>query len=336
MAHRHLTLALTAPLLVGLLAGCGSADGSGDDSSAQAGGDQARTGEPTERSEQLRTDLAGACLAPGQGEETPELAWLDAAPGASDSEVLQTAVDGAEADLGLTVSVGVRAAGGEPATAGEDRTYPSASMSKVPVALAYLTKLRETGQEPTDQDRALIEAALVSSDNDAASLLYGGLGPTPEEQQATLQELHDLLGMDDGAVTDMPGMNPTSVDDQLELLAALQDPPEGLDPDDVSIVTEVMAVPAPGHQTPDYSKDFGVGSLALPLDDPPAEDVHVKNGWIDDDSGSGTSSAGTMGYASVQGTDLEVVVLLDGAPSYECGFSALDAVTHAGMQTAGS
>ena len=73
-----------------------------------------------------------------------------------------------------------------------------------------------------------------------------------------------------------------------------------------------MAVPAPGRQTPDESKDFGVGSLALPLEDPAADDVHVKNGWIADD-GSGLWSAGTAGYATVQGTDLEVAVLLEDA-----------------------
>ena len=328
MSRRHLTLALTVPLLVGLLAGCGSDEESG----AASGEAPARSGEPTERSEQLRTDLTGTCLADGtaEGRQTPELAWLDAAPGASDRDVLQAAVDGAEKDLDLTASMGVRVSGGENTTAGGERTYPSASLSKVPVALAYLTTLRESGQEPTEQD-----LALVYSDNDAASQLYGGLGATPLEQQAALQEMDDLLGMDNGAETDLPGLNPTSVDDQLRLLAALQDPPEGLDADDVSTVTELMAVPAPGRQTPDESKDFGVGSLALPLEYPAADDVHVKNGWIADDD-AGLWSAGTAGYATVQGTDLEIVVLLEDAPSAECGFSALDAMAHAGMQTAGS
>ena len=337
MSRRHLTLALTVPLLVGLLAGCGSAGGSDEESGAASGEAPARSGEPTERSEQLRTDLTGTCLADStaEGRQTPELAWLDAAPGASDRDVLQAAVDGAEKDLGLTASMGVRVSGGENTTAGGERTYPSASLSKVPVALAYLTTLRESGQEPTEQDLALIDTALVYSDNDAASQLYGGLGATPLEQQAALQEMDDLLGMDNGAETDLPGLNPTSVDDQLRLLAALQDPPEGLDADDVSTVTELMAVPAPGRQTPDESKDFGVGSLALPLEDPAADDVHVKNGWIADDD-SGLWSAGTAGYATVQGTDLEMVVLLEDAPSAECGFSALDAMAHAGMQTAGS
>ena len=161
MSRRHLTLALTVPLLVGLLAGCGSAGGSDEESGAAP----ARSGEPTERSEQLRTDLTGTCLADGtaEGRQTPELAWLDAAPGASDRDVLQAVVDGAEKDLGLTASMGVRVAGGETTTANGERTYPSASLSKVPVALAYLTTLRESGQEPTEQDLALI-CLLYTSD----------------------------------------------------------------------------------------------------------------------------------------------------------------------------
>lgn len=78
MSRRHLTLALTVPLLVGLLAGCGSDEESG----AASGEAPARSGEPTERSEQLRTDLTGTCLADGtaEGRQTPELAWLDASP----------------------------------------------------------------------------------------------------------------------------------------------------------------------------------------------------------------------------------------------------------------
>ena len=115
----------------------------------------------------------------------------------------------------------------------------------------------------TEVQRSGVCTLGMYSDNDAASQLYGGLGATPLEQQVALQEMDDLLGMDNGAETDLPGLNPTSVDDQLRLLAALQDPPEGLDADDVSTVTELMAVPAPGRQTPDESKDFGVGSLSL-------------------------------------------------------------------------
>ena len=332
MAHRHLTLALAAPLLAGLLAGCGADDKSDRETTE----DPAQAGEPTERSEQLRADLTGTCLAgeAADDQQAPELAWLDPSPEASVSDSLQDAVDGAETDLGLTVGVGLRADGGESTIVGEVPAHPSASLSKVPVSLAYLTTLREAGQEPTDQDLALIQTALVSSDNNAASLLYAGLGATPDEQQSALQEMYEILGADNGAETEFPGLNPTSVDDQLRLLAALQDPPEELDPDDVSTVTEYMAVPAPGQQSPDTSKAFGVGSLALPLEDPAASDVHVKNGWIADESG--LWSAGTVGYATVEDTDLELVVLLDGAPSAECGFSALDAMTHVGMRTAGS
>lgn len=334
MPRRRLTVVLAIPLLAAVaLAGC-TGDGSGPEAPGSAG-------EPTERSDRLREELTGACPADAADQpadqEAPSLAWLDVAPDASDEDALQSAADGARQDLGLTVSVGARDHGGEATTAGAGRSYPSASMSKVPVAMAYLQQLRASGQEPADADRALLDAALVSSDNDAASALYAALGPSPADQRAALQATYELLGIEDGVPTELPGLNPTTVEDQLDIVSALQDPPEQLHPDDAALITELMAVPAPGRQTPDESKDFGVGSLALPLDDPAAADVHVKNGWIDDvDGGSGLWSAGTVGYATVQDTDMDLVVLLDGAPSAECAFSALDAVTHVGMQTAGS
>lgn len=356
MSRRKLRIALTLPLIAAVLAGCGSGQGPGAETAGSASAEQPGASEASERSDRLRKDLVANCLAdapdggvapaaPGAPTATaspdgdvPGFAWLDPEAGTSARAALESAVAGARSDLGLTTTVGLRdRTAEETELVGAQQTYPSASLSKVPVALTFVDQLRDAGREPTDQDRALLEDALVRSDNDAATQLHLRLGATELEQAAALQETFDRLGTEHGATAAWPGANPTTSSDQLLILDALQDPPSWLHPDDARLLADLMAVPGPEGEQPDESQAFGVGSLALPLEEPAAENVHVKNGWIDDTyQGTGIWSAGSAGYARVGSTDLDLVIQLDGAPNYDCAFSALDAMAHVSAQTAGS
>ncbi|WP_144790735.1 serine hydrolase [Kocuria palustris] len=355
MSRRMLPIAIAVPLIAVAVSGCGSGQEpfGGPFDGPQPGGDPEVA---SERSDRLRQDLAASCLdepsahdtsqaptdpidaqTPGAS-EVPGFGWLDPGPGTTAAEALETAVEGARSDLDLAVSVGVHDRGsGGTQLVGEQRTYPAASLSKLPVAMTFVHQLREDDQELTEEDHRLLEEALVRSDNDAASQLYTRLGASEPERTAALQETFDLLGTDNGAASDWPGADPTSAADQLRIVDALQDPPPWLDQEDAELLTGLMAVPGADGRQPDESQDFGVGSLALPPDQAVAQDVHVKNGWIDDSyEGTGTWSAGSTGFARVDSADLDLVIQLDGAPSYECAFSALDAMAHVSAQTAGS
>lgn len=210
---------------------------------------------------------------------------------------------------------------------GATRGRPSASLSKIPVAMAYLRRQRDLGVERTEQDRQMIEAAVVRSDNEAAAQNYLLLGATEPLRRDALQETLDPLGAVGPVESDLPGLNPTTVQDQLLVLAALRSPPPWLHDEDAALSRELMAAPGAEEHGIDDSQGFGMGVLALPRSAPMAQDVHVKNGWIDDRlDGYGVWSAGTIGFGGIEGTGYDLVVLLDGAPSDDCRFAVLDAV----------
>lgn len=264
--------------------------------------------------------------------------WLEPAEAETPDQALGAAARGSQEQLGIPVSIGLRRhADGSTTAVGAPRSYPSASLSKAPVALAYLRRQRDLGIDLTEQDRQMIEAAIVRSDNEAAARNYLLLGATEPQRRDALQQTLDLLGTEQPVVSDLPGLNPTTVEDQLRVLESLQSPPPGLHEEDAALVRGLMAVPgADGHRFDD-SQDFGMGSLARPLDAPAAQDVHVKNGWIDDRlDGFGTWSAGTIGFGNIQGADYDLVVLLDGAPSDDCAFAVLDAMAEVSARSAGS
>jgi Beta-lactamase enzyme family len=64
------------------------------------------------------------------------------------------------------------------------RTYQSASLVKAMILVAYLRKLADEQREPSGFELERMDAMIRVSDNDAASDLYGALGPEPLERLA--------------------------------------------------------------------------------------------------------------------------------------------------------
>lgn len=348
MDRRQLRAAALSSLSMLVLTACGPV---GTPAPSSVSSSAHPSGDPTPREtrvERISSALADSCPQlerPSSGSTAPgQLSWLTPDPGQSPQDALDAAVEGAQKDLGITVSMAVRdRAAGDVVAVDPERAYPAASLSKIPVAMTRLRLLASQGplsETLTDDERLLLlEEAIIRSDNDAAEALYLAGGTTPAERQAALRETHRLLGSGIGADGAMPGLDPTTAQEQLLILDALQDPPEWLGAESAALITELMAVdPA----AVDESQDFGVGSLATPPD-PVAADVRVKNGWIPVDAGHGAEpsgsagavwSAGTTGTVSVEGAPLDLTVLLDGAETTECTFAALDAMAEVGMQTA--
>ena len=271
--------------------------------------------------------VADGAEAPGperpQGD--PSLAPEDARVDPELQHRLEELVDRAERDHGVAAGISVLdRAGATRAEANATATVRTASISKVPIAMAYLGDLRRAGEEVSPDDHALLRASLADSDNAATEQLYTGLGVDEQEQIRELAETYRSLGMDSTRPEEGWGVTPTDAQDEIRIVHALHDPPGWLDPADAGLIRDYLT-PVPG--TPHQSQAFGVGALITPdgaFAGPAPEELYVKNGWLAEDDGSWSVSS--VGHALVAGHGVDLAITTFGFPTAEEGFELTSAL----------
>lgn len=249
--------------------------------------------------------------------------WLHGQDDENLEEALNSAVEGARADLDTEIGVVVsNHSTGETVQINQDSPIRAASLSKVPVALTFMRHLLESESELTPDDRALLEDSLVNSGNESTATLFGSLGENDDAAAAELTRTYRMLGATGPTPDGGWGTEITSAADQSKVIFALSSTPDWVRQEDMDVIRELMS---PGLGYPSYTQQFGVGVLAVAESAPESTDitdVTVKNGWLPDDDGRWNVS--TVGQATVNGEPHDIAITTFGAPNPECGYDLLD------------
>ncbi|WP_237199705.1 serine hydrolase [Rothia nasimurium] len=209
-----------------------------------------------------RTMLAGAGLTlalstllvacgPSEEQIQPTATGEEHTNEAHDVDINQ-ALDQIEADYGITLSLAVynHATGSFFLHKGDEWTY-EASIVKVPITLTLLRMVAFEQRELTDEEKALIEAAITYSDNNATVEIFGRFGSNDGESvQSTesLNKTYELLGVTKTRSVGTWGNNETWVEDQVRIMRAIVDTVEWVNATDARYLLEKM-VPLDWSQT---------------------------------------------------------------------------------------
>lgn len=185
--------------------------------------------------------------------------------------------------------------GGECLAYRPDGRYLSASVGKISILTVLLVRAQAAGRELTGRERALADAMITVSDNDAAHELWNATG-----RDAAMAAVHAEVGLTETVTTPKSwGLTRTSAADQVRLLswlAGCAEPP-ALDGGRRAYALELMAAVTPEQR-------WGVGAVARPDDA-----VALKNGWLDYSGDDGRWTVNTVGRVTGGGHDLVVAVL---------------------------
>jgi beta-lactamase class A len=187
------------------------------------------------------------------------------------------------------------------------RRFDSASIVKAIILAALLRRHQETGRPLSEDEKELATAMITRSDNDAATALWNELG------MARLQHFLNLAKMSQTRLgTDgYWGLTQVTAHDQMLLLDLLTA--------GNSVLTE-------------NSRAYGLGLMArvvsyerwgTPAGAPSAVTVHVKNGWLPDDSGWHVNSIGAF---TGNGRNYMIAVLTDDNASEDYGIGTIEGV----------
>ncbi|MFW0107706.1 serine hydrolase [Rothia sp. P7181] len=151
-----------------------------------------------------------------------------------------------------------------------------ASTVKVPIALARMRIAYEHGKSLGRHTVSLVKSSIGYSDNNSTVLLYAGLGDNEQERSEQLNLTYQKLGVSQTRDGGGWGNNLTTAGDHLKIARAVY---EGLDwvaSSDMRVLRAAMEGADPSSQ------GWGVGALTQ---NPGAQRVLCKNGWIADDAG---------------------------------------------------
>ena len=187
------------------------------------------------------------------------------------------------------------------------RHFDSASVVKAIILAALLRWHQETREPLSANEKHLATLMITESDNDAATDLWNELGMTRLRHFLDLAKMNQTELGTDGYW----GLTQITAHDEMLLLELLTVPSSVLD---------------------DYSRSYELGLMAkviswerwgTPAGAPTDVTVHVKNGWLPDDTGWHINSIGAF---TGHGKNYMITVLTDHNPSEQYGIDTIENV----------
>lgn len=195
-----------------------------------------------------------------------------------------------------------------------DLENSTGSIVKVMVLVALIERRRDSGRDLSDRQKALADAMIRFSDNDATTTLLSQAGGS-----RAVTDLAEDLRMRSTQGRGTWGRTSTTVIDQRMLMDALVDG-KILSPADRRYVLGLMRRVTPEQR-------WGVGSV------PSGTTAEVKNGWVE------LSPRGwrvnSIGHVHGNGRDYTIAMLSYDNPSQEAGVTKLDALSEYVYSTLG-
>lgn len=200
--------------------------------------------------------------------------------------------------------------------------FASASTIKVATVAAYLWQAEQTGNRFTDHDRALAEAAIVWSDNDAQAELWLLVGGGDQ-----MSRFFEAAGMANTLVSpdDDWGLTSVTASDQLTLLLRLTDGTLLNEPNSRYLLGLMTRI--------EDEQVWGVSTGA-----PAGSEVALKNGWLDtavnpaevdewgNNWGEVTWTNNSIGHVRSSETSYSMAILSAGNVTDEAGRERVSAV----------
>ncbi|MDY6052181.1 MAG: serine hydrolase [Rothia sp. (in: high G+C Gram-positive bacteria)] len=236
-----------------------------------------------------------------------------------------------EAEHGITLSLAVynHSADNLFLHRGDQWTY-EASIVKVPISLTLLRLAAFEKRLLTDEEKALIEASITYSDNNATIEIYSRFGSNKGESTASAESLnktYELLGLTETRTAGNWGDNQTWAEDQVCIMRAIVDTVEWVNAADAQFLLEKM-VPL------DWSQAWGVGSQHGQLvAGEPVTDVSVKNGWIQEDTGAWHINS--VGVVRTESSTYSIALLGKGFADQQVGYEVASQAVQAYFDHAG-
>jgi beta-lactamase class A len=217
---------------------------------------------------------------------------------------IQNALRGRVGDHGVTVYDTVSKVS---CYTGSERHFDSASIVKAIVLAALLRWHQETGQPLSDWEKDEATLMITQSDNDAATALWNEVGMTRLQHFLNLAKMGETQLGQDGYW----GLTQVTAHDEMLLLELLTLPNSVLSNDSRSYELGLMARVIPSQR------------WGTPAGAPSDVTVHVKNGWLPDDTGWHINSIGAF---TGKDKDYMIVVLTDDNPSEQYGIDTIEGV----------
>jgi beta-lactamase class A len=188
-----------------------------------------------------------------------------------------------------------------------DRHFDSASIVKAIILAALLRWHQETGRPLSAAEKEHARLMITQSDNGAATALWDEVGMGRLQHFLNLAKMHETqLGLNG-----YWGLTQVTTHDEMLLLELIAKPNSVLTASSRSYELGLMAKVIPGQR------------WGTPAGAPADVTVHVKNGWLPDDTGWHINSIGAF-----IGKDKNylIAVLTDDNPSEQYGINTIERV----------
>jgi hypothetical protein len=187
------------------------------------------------------------------------------------------------------------------------RHFDSASVVKTIILAALLRWHQETNTPLSSTEKYEATLMITQSDNDAATYLWNEVGMARLQHFLNLAKMTDTELGQDGYW----GLTQITAHDEMLLLRLLTAPNKVLDASSRSYELGLMAKVIPSQR------------WGTPAGAPSYVTVHVKNGWLPDDTGWHINSTGAF---TGDGRNYMMVVLTDDNPTEDYGIDTIQAV----------
>jgi hypothetical protein len=186
------------------------------------------------------------------------------------------------------------------------RHFDSASVVKTIILAALLRWHQETGKPLSATEKYEATLMITQSDNDAATYLWNEVG---------MDRLQDFLNLAKMSETELDsgawGLTQITAHDEMLLLRLLTAP------------NSVLTSASRSYELGLMAKVISSQRWGTPAGAPSYVTVHVKNGWLPDDTGWHINSTGAF---TGHGRNYMMVVLTDDNPAEDYGINTIQAV----------
>lgn len=192
-----------------------------------------------------------------------------------------------------------------------------ASIVKVPIALTMLRRAVFEKRELDSTEKELVRASLSYSDNGSTTEIYrriGASGATADGEASTqsLNKTYELLGAIKTRSQGTWGNNQTWAEDQVKIMRFIVEDIEWINDSDAEFVLDTMS-------PQDQSQTWGVGAqLNQEIQGSTVQQVAVKNGWLQDDSGAWHINS--VGVVRTEDNTFSVAMLSKGFTDQNLGY----------------
>jgi hypothetical protein len=187
------------------------------------------------------------------------------------------------------------------------RHFDSASIVKAIILAALLRWHQESGQPLSEDEKELATAMITLSDNDAATALWNELGMARLRHFLKLAKMSQTRLGADGYW----GLSQVTAHDQMLLLDLL------------TAGNSVLTENSRAYELGLMARVVSYERWGTPAGAPSAVTVHVKNGWLPDDSGWHINSIGAF---TGHGRNYMIAVLTDDNASEDYGTDTIEGV----------